>query len=109
MHAHIAARLRPPGLTYKDVRALDRSVPAVRERDKWNFTPPDGESYAQLLVRVRDWQAGLTTDAIVAAHGGVARVLMVLFGVRAPEDATQGDVVQGVVYEFGHGVMKRHG
>jgi len=97
------------GLTYKDVRALDRSVLAVRERDKWNFTPPDGESYAQLLVRVRDWQAGLTTDAIVSAHGGVARVLMVLFGVRAPEDATQGDVVQGVVYEFAPGVMKRHG
>src|ERR1700722_19239911 len=97
------------GLTYKDVRALDRSVLAVRERDKWNFTPPDGESYAQLLVRVRDWQAGLTTDAIVAAHGGGARVLMVLFGVRAPEDATQGDVVQGVVYEFAPGLMKRHG
>jgi broad specificity phosphatase PhoE len=97
------------GLTYKDVRALDRSVLAVRERDKWNFTPPDGESYAQLLVRVHDWQAGLTTDAIVAAHGGVARVLMVLFGVRTPEDATQGDVVQGVVYEFAPGMMKRHG
>ena len=97
------------GLTYKEVRALDRSVLAVRERDKWNFATPEGESYAQLLVRVRDWHAGLTSDAVVAAHGGVARVLMVLFGVRAPQDATQGDVVQGVVYEFGCGVMKRHG
>jgi probable phosphoglycerate mutase len=97
------------GLTYKDVRALDRSVLAVRERDKWNFTPPDGESYAELLVRVRDWQAGLTGDAIVAAHGGVARVLMVLFGVRAPEEATHGEIVQGIVYEFGPGFMKRHG
>jgi len=97
------------GLTYKEVRALDRSVLAVRERDKWNFTAPEGESYAQLLVRVRDWHARLAGDAIVAAHGGVARVLMVLFGVRAPQDATQGDVVQGVVYEFGHGVMNRHG
>ena len=97
------------GLTYKEVRALDRSVLAVRERDKWNFITPEGESYAQLLVRVRDWHAGLAGDAIVAAHGGVARVLMVLFGVRAPEDATQGDVVQGVVYEFGRGVMNRHG
>ena len=97
------------GLTYKEVRALDRSVLAVRERDKWNFTAPEGESYAQLLVRVRDWHARLAGDAIVAAHGGVARVLMVLFGVRTPQDATQGDVVQGMVYEFGHGVMNRHG
>ena len=97
------------GLTYKEVRALDRSVLAVRERDKWNFTPPDGESYAQLLVRVREWHAGVAGDVIVAAHGGVARVLMVLFGVREREDATQGDVVQGVVYAFAPGVMERHG
>ena len=97
------------GLTYKEVRALDRSVLAVRERDKWNFATPQGESYAELMVRVRDWHAGLTSDAIVAAHGGVARVLMVLLGVQTPEDATRGDVIQGVVYEFGPGVMKRHG
>lgn len=97
------------GLTYKEVRALDRSVLAMRERDKWNFVTPDGESYAQLLVRVRDWQAGVAGDTIVAAHGGVARVLMVLFGARTPEDAPHGDVVQGVVYEFGPGMMKRHG
>src|SRR5215472_11976582 len=97
------------GLTYKEVRALDRSVLAAREREKWNFITPEGESYAELLVRVRDWHAGLTGDAIVAAHGGVARALMVLFGVRSPEDATQGDVLQGEVYEFAPGVMKRHG
>jgi broad specificity phosphatase PhoE len=97
------------GLTYREVRALDRSVLAVRDRDKWNFAPPDGESYARLLVRVREWHAGVTGDAIVAAHGGVARVLMVLFGVRQPEDSTHGDVAQGVVYEFAPGAMNRHG
>ena len=51
----------------------------------------------------------LPSDVIVAAHGGVARVLMVLFGVRAPQDATQGDVAQGVVYGFGQGAMERYG
>jgi broad specificity phosphatase PhoE len=96
------------GLTYAEVRALDSAVLAVRERDKWNFTTPDGESYAQLLARVRAWHAGVTGDIIVAAHGGVARALMVLFGVRTPQDAPRGDVEQGVVYEFGPGVMKQH-
>jgi broad specificity phosphatase PhoE len=96
------------GLTYAEVRALDHWALAVRERDKWNFTTPEGESYAALLVRVRAWYAGVTGDIIVAAHGGVARVLMVLFGVRTPQDAPQGDVEQGVVYEFGPGVMKQH-
>jgi probable phosphoglycerate mutase len=96
------------GLTYAEVRALDLWALAVRERDKWNFTTPEGESYAGLLVRVRAWHAGVKGDIIVAAHGGVARVLMVLFGVRTPQDAPQGDVEQGVVYEFGPGVMKQH-
>jgi broad specificity phosphatase PhoE len=96
------------GLTYAEVRALDSAVLAVRERDKWNFTTPDGESYAQLLARVRAWHASVKGDIIVAAHGGVARALMVLFGVRTPQDAPRGDVEQGVVYEFGPGVMKQH-
>jgi broad specificity phosphatase PhoE len=96
------------GLTYAEVRALDGPVLAVRERDKWNFTTPEGESYAQLLVRVRAWHAGVTADIIVAAHGGVARALMVLFGVRTPQDAPHGDIEQGVVYELGPGVMKQH-
>ncbi len=96
------------GLTYAEVRALDGAALAVRERDKWNFTTPDGESYAGLLARVRAWHAGVKGDIIVAAHGGVARALMVLFGVRTPQDAPHGDVEQGVVYEFGPGVMKQH-
>ncbi len=97
------------GLTYAEVRALDHWALAVRERDKWNFTTPEGESYAQLLVRVHEWYAGVASDIIVAAHGGVARVLMVLFGVRTSEDAPLGDVGQGVVYQFGPGVMKQYG
>lgn len=96
------------GLTYREVRERDRSVLAARERDKWNFAPPDGESYADLLVRVRDWHSNLAGDVVVASHGGVARVLAVLFGVRPPADATHGDVVQGVVYEFTQGTMTRH-
>jgi probable phosphoglycerate mutase len=97
------------GLTYPEVQALDSLALAVREHDKWNFVTPEGESYAQLLVRVREWHAGAEDNIIVAAHGGVARALMVLFGVRTPQDALSGDVEQGVVYEFGPGVMKLHG
>jgi broad specificity phosphatase PhoE len=97
------------GLTYREVRALDGPALARRERDKWNFVTPLGESYAQLLIRVREWHASAEGDIIVAAHGGVARVLMVLFGIRTPEDAPLGDVAQGVVYELGPKLMKSHG
>jgi broad specificity phosphatase PhoE len=97
------------GLTYRDVRARDPGALRWRERDKWNFKPPEGESYAQLLVRVRQWHAGLSGDVIVAAHGGVARVLMVLFGVRPPAEAPLGSVNQGVVYQFAPGSMDCYG
>jgi broad specificity phosphatase PhoE len=97
------------GLTYKEVRALDRSVLATRDRDKWNFQPPGGESYAQLLVRVREWHDGLTGDAIIVAHGGVARALLVLYAVKRPAEAPLGDVAQGVVYEFAPGSVNRYG
>jgi broad specificity phosphatase PhoE len=96
------------GLTYQEVRALDSLALKRRERDKWNFVAPHGESYAQLLIRVREWHASVDGDIIVVAHGGVARVLMVLFGVRTPEDAPHGDVEQGVVYEFSPGAMNQY-
>jgi probable phosphoglycerate mutase len=96
------------GRTYREIGAEDRQVLKVRERDKWNFRPPDGESYADLLARVQAWHGGVTGDIVVTAHGGVARVVMVMFGVRKPGDASHGDVEQGVVFEFAPGVMKRH-
>jgi probable phosphoglycerate mutase len=97
----------PPQDYTVDVRL--RSVLATRERDKWNFQPPGGESYAQLLVRVREWHDGMTGDTIIAAHGGVARALLVLYAVKSPAEAPLGDVAQGVVYEFAPGSVNRYG
>jgi broad specificity phosphatase PhoE len=57
---------------------------------------------------VRAWYDRVNGDIIVTAHGGVARALMVLFGVRTPADAPHGDVEQGVVFEFAAGAMKKH-
>ena len=51
---------------------------AERERDKWDFAPPGGESYRELTARVGEWYAALTRDTVVAAHGGGVRALMAL-------------------------------
>ena len=96
------------GLTFPEVRTTSAAALANRERDRWNFRPPDGESYADLLVRVGAWQAELKTSAIVVAHGGVARALMVQFGAMAKDDATRGRVDQGVVYTFTGKGMARY-
>jgi broad specificity phosphatase PhoE len=96
------------GMTYREIRAVDEATLVAREHDKWNFKAPGGESYAGLLARVRAWHAAASGDLIVTAHGGVARVLMVLFGIRVPEEAPRADVDQGVVYEFATKTMRRH-
>jgi broad specificity phosphatase PhoE len=96
------------GLTYREIGTVDRPALVARERDKWGFRPPAGESYADLLPRVRAWYDGVNSDIVVTAHGGVARALMVLFGIRTPDEAPHGDVEQGVVFELAPGVMKKH-
>jgi len=48
---------------------------AAREADKWGWRPNGGESYQELSHRVADWLTGVERDAVVAAHGGVMRVL----------------------------------
>jgi broad specificity phosphatase PhoE len=96
------------GMTYREIGTVDRQTLMVRERDKWGFRPPGGESYEDLLTRVRAWRDGVNGDIVVAAHGGVARALMVLFGVLTPAEAPYGDVEQGVVFEFAPEEMKKH-
>jgi probable phosphoglycerate mutase len=98
------------GLTFAELRARDPEIVtiAAREQEKWSFVPPGGESYAQLLLRVREWHASVAHDTIVVAHGGIARTLIAHLGIMRPADAPRGDVDQGVVYEFAGRDLRRH-
>ena len=59
------------GFTFAELQAREAPALAERERDKWGFVLPGGESYAQLEVRVRAWYEGIERASVVAAHGGV--------------------------------------
>jgi broad specificity phosphatase PhoE len=96
------------GFTFAELQAREGAALAEREHDKWGFVLPGGESYAQLQVRVRAWYEGLQRDSVVAAHGGVCRVLMALLRLAQPEAASVGDIGQGCVYVFSNGAMTRH-
>jgi probable phosphoglycerate mutase len=98
------------GLTFAEVKrtAADVQALATREHDKWGFRPPGGESYADLLVRVRQWQETVARDTIVVAHGGVARTLIVHFGIEPPAAAPVHSIEQGVVYQFAPGRLMRY-
>jgi len=97
------------GFTFAELRHREGEAVAIaaREHDKWTFRPPGGESYADLLVRVREWYATVAGDTVVVAHGGVARTLIVHFGIEPPAAAPVHDIEQGVVYAFAPGRLMR--
>jgi broad specificity phosphatase PhoE len=96
------------GQTLPEIEARMPGALLERERDKWDFAPPGGESYRALTKRIAAWYAELTTDTVVTAHGGGARALMALFNIMSQDDATHATIAQGVVYVFADGGVSRY-
>jgi broad specificity phosphatase PhoE len=88
------------GSTLAQMQASDPDVFARRQADKWTVPPPDGESYASVQLRMRDWYDQLTADTVAVAHGGTARALMVALGIETPDSAADLTIEQGAVYVF---------
>ena len=113
-HYEIDARLMEiaygewEGLTLQEIERRNASVLSARERDKWDFAPPGGESYRELTDRIRNWYKSLTADTVVAAHGGGVRALMAISNIVSEEQATHAQIAQGVVYVFADGKMSRY-
>jgi probable phosphoglycerate mutase len=95
------------GLTWKEVRRADAGAAALRERDKWGAVPPEGESYAMLLERVRGFlETTIRCDSVLVSHGGVARVLMVMLAGYATKRAASEEIWQGRVLVFEEGTCR---
>jgi probable phosphoglycerate mutase len=74
------------GLTLAELQAREPETLAARERDKWSYVPPAGESYAMLAKRVAAWLATLDGPRLVVSHGGILRVLLhILAGLPSHE------------------------
>jgi broad specificity phosphatase PhoE len=97
------------GFTLAELAARFPEAAAARERDKWNFVPPEAESYAQMSARVRDWYDTLDRPTVAVAHGGTFRGLIVPLGISSPQDAPFLDIAQGVVYVIRGASMNRYG
>ncbi|KAA2242245.1 histidine phosphatase family protein [Salinarimonas soli] len=91
------------GLTWPEVRARDAAAASERERRKWDYVPPGGESYAMLLERVRPAIDALTRETVLVSHGGVARVLLAMLCNVSPRQAAGLDIWQGRVLVIADG------
>jgi len=96
------------GCTLAELGARFPDAIAARDRDKWNFTPPDAESYAAMSRRMREWYNALTRDTVAVAHGGTFRGLIVQLGIASEQEAPFLDVAQSVVYVIQQGSMARY-
>jgi len=96
------------GSTLNEMQASDPDVFARRQADKWMVSPPGGESYASVQLRMRDWYDSLLADTVAVAHGGTARALMVALDIETPASAADLTIEQGAVYVFRAGGVKKY-
>ncbi|MEP0943607.1 MAG: histidine phosphatase family protein [Rhizobiaceae bacterium] len=86
--------------TIEEKREVEPERVASREADKFNFRPPLGESYQQLLERVKSWLPYVTEDSIVVCHGGILRVLEVLLNNTLTSQVTHVTIPQDKIYKW---------
>lgn len=96
------------GFTLEELAERDSESVLRRDKDKWNFLPPGGESYQQVMARMAGWHATLARDTVVVAHGGTARALFVHLGLLSLPGAAQESIEQGVVYVIAEGTLARY-
>ena len=96
------------GSTLPEMQVADPDLFARRQAEKWTMSPPGGETYASVQLRMRDWYDSLLTDTVAVAHGGTARALMVALGIETPASAADLTIEQGAVYVFGEEGLRKY-
>jgi len=77
------------GTLLSEVKANEPLTYAERARDPFNWRPPGGETYAEMMERTAAWLASVERDTVVVSHGGVSRSLRgLLFGIDQREVTT---------------------
>ncbi|MGB7431645.1 MAG: histidine phosphatase family protein [Ahrensia sp.] len=82
---------------------LETTIPeAVSERQnhKWDYRQPNGESYADGMVRVAPFFAELDQPTIIVTHGGIVRIVRQLVEGLGFNEAAGQAVPQDQLYYF---------
>lgn len=96
------------GNTWAELRGKFPTAEAERDKNKWGYIPPKGESYEMLVDRLRPWLESLTDEVVVVSHGGVARALMAMIADVSSQEAPRHEIHQGRVLVFEKNRFKWH-
>ncbi|HEY0293332.1 MAG TPA: histidine phosphatase family protein [Hansschlegelia sp.] len=83
------------GSTFREIRARQPREMLARDAERWTHRPPDGESYADLTLRVEDALRALTRPSVLVSHGGVARAVLGLVAGAPHEKLPAMHIKQG--------------
>ena len=88
------------GMTWKEIRARDPDRAAARDRDRFGYVAPGGESYAMVSERLRPLVDAIDRDTVIVSHGGVARALLTMRAGLATTEAPEIPIWQGRILIF---------
>lgn len=90
------------GLTNAEIDARYPGARLSREKDKWRYVVPGGESYADVHKRVQQWLAGrrLAQVTLAVTHGMISRVLQGAYAGMTPEEMLRRSHFQNRVYRL---------
>jgi probable phosphoglycerate mutase len=97
------------GLTWPEVEAGFPKLWAEREADKWNFRAPEGESYAMVAARARQWldERNGEEKLIVVGHGLAGRVLRGLYAGLSQDEIMAAYEPQDSLFRLADGVVQK--
>jgi probable phosphoglycerate mutase len=91
------------GIAEQDIIRDHPDLWARREADRWTFLPPNGESLAMVIERIRPVFDGITRDTVIVAHGAVGRaVRRYMLGLNADAAAFY-EFPQDRIFRFADG------
>jgi broad specificity phosphatase PhoE len=93
------------GLSFDEIKARDPEIWQARIQDRWNVTPPDGESYRMLYERVATWFERVADQPrlIVVSHGALGRALRGVYLELTPEEILALDEPQDALIRLAAG------
>lgn len=95
------------GLTWTEAEARHPDLWAARERDRWGFVVPGGESYAMVALRARAFLDEPRGNTIVVSHGAFGRVMRGLYSRLAPPEIKTLEQPQDALHRLTQGTIAR--
>ncbi len=95
------------GLTWAEVEARHPDLWAARERDRWGFVVPGGESNEMVALRAQAFLDEPRGNTIVVSHGTTGRVMRGLYARLAPPEIKTLEQPQDALHRLTQGTVAR--